>query len=138
VCLAIVTPTMTGCEYFPAPSPQGYIKHETHFPPPNSLDFHSQLVRMNREQLIDIATRYIQSSNTKPFDKNALLAFVSKDITTPIPYPGIKPDYAGIGSLTEKVHAASPDFNVAIRRTYVDEVESTVIFQVNATGTHKG
>jgi hypothetical protein len=91
---------------------------------------------MNREKLIEVATKLIAWTNNKPLTATAFATIVSPQLKVPIPYPGQSPDYEGLLALTQAAHVAAPDFKMTIKDTVVDEVTSTVVLLLNITGTH--
>lgn len=93
---------------------------------------------MSRAQLLDTASRLIAWINTKSVDPSSLSKIVIQNVVVPIPYPGSTPDLAGLVATTEKIHGASPDFNMAIRDSIVDEIDSKVVLKLNVTGTQAG
>ena len=92
---------------------------------------------MSRAQFLDAATRLIQWINTSSVDASALAKIVKEDVVVPIPYPGSTPDFQGLVAVTEKIHSASPDFNMAITDSIVDDTGKVVV-QLNCTGTQAG
>ena len=66
------------------------------------------------------------------------IGIVKQDVVVPIPYPGSTPDFAGLVEVTKKIHGASPDFNMAIRDSIVDDTDSKVVLKLNCTGTQTG
>lgn len=93
--------------------------------------------KMSRAQLLDVATRLIQWINTTTVDTSSLATIIKPDIVVPIPYPGSTPDFQGLVATTEKIHGASPDFNMAIVDSIIDETGKVVLL-LNCTGTQTG
>jgi hypothetical protein len=93
---------------------------------------------MSSTQLLDVATRMIAWINTIVVDVSVLDQIMIKDVVVPIPYPGSTPDFAGLVATTEKIHQASPDFNMAIRDSIVDDTNNKVVLLLNCTGTQSG
>ena len=93
---------------------------------------------MNREQLLDIATKFLAWINAPVVDHTALARLTASDIVVPNPYPGRLQDRAGLVALIEKMHKASGDVRFTPLKTTVDETESTVVFLVHCSGTHQG
>jgi hypothetical protein len=92
---------------------------------------------MSRAQLLDVATRLIQWINTASADASSLATIAKQDVVVPIPYPGSTPDFQGLVAVTEKIHGASPDFNMAITDSIIDET-GKVVLKLNCTGTQAG
>jgi hypothetical protein len=95
-------------------------------------------VNMSRAQLLETTSRMIAWINNKHVNPANLATIVDQNVVVPIPYPGSTPDYAGLVAVTEKIHGASPDFNMAIRDSIVDETDHKVVLKINTTGTQTG
>jgi len=93
---------------------------------------------MSRAQLLETVSSMIAWINTKNVDPASLAAIVDQNVVVPIPYPGNTPDFAGLLSVTENIHKASPDFNMAICDSIVDETDHKVVLKLNNTGTQAG
>ena len=93
---------------------------------------------MNRDQLLDIATRLLAWINATPVEESKLEALAAKDIVVPIPYPGTTADFAGLVHVTTKIHEVSPDWKMTLTQAVVDEKESRVVFLLRSTGTQEG
>jgi len=93
---------------------------------------------MARAHLLETATNMIKWINDKAADPAGLEAICVKDVVVPIPYPGSTPDFDGLVAVTEKIHGASPDFEMAIKDNIVDEAASKVVLKLNCTGTQAG
>lgn len=76
--------------------------------------------------------------NTSPVDVSSLQAIMTPAVVVPIPYPGASADFEGLVATTEKIHSASPDFNMAIRDSIVDDTDNKVVLKLNCTGTQTG
>jgi hypothetical protein len=95
-------------------------------------------VNMSRAQLLETTSNMIAWINNKNVNPANLAKIVDQNVVVPIPYPGSTPDYAGLVSVTEKIHGASPDFNMAIRDSIVDKTDHKVVLKINTTGTQTG
>ena len=93
---------------------------------------------MNREQLLDFATRYIAWLNKNPSDEATLSKLMSRDVSIPIEYPGATPTYDGSVKFMEDLHAGTHDINFKIIDTCVDELHCSVTVITRAVGTHSG
>jgi len=93
---------------------------------------------MNRQQLLDFATRYLAWMNKKPTDETTFSTLVSRDVSIPIEYPGATPTYDGTIKFMQDIHAASHDINFEIIDTCVDEFQCSITLILRAVGTHSG
>jgi len=92
---------------------------------------------MDRAQLLNIATRFLEWLNAPP-NLDALHGLVSPDIIFPNPYPNRYQGLEGLILIMEKTHKASSDVKMTITDTTVDETEMNVVIQAESTGTHEG
>jgi len=93
---------------------------------------------MSREQLAQVATKYVNWINTTPIDRETYTHIASKEIVVPIPYPGTTPDFEGLLAIATKAHAAAEGFHMSIKTMVIDEEQSTVVLLLNVTGKHVG
>ena len=70
---------------------------------------------MNREQLLDRATRYVAWLNKNPSDAETLSTLMARDITVKVPYPGATPTFEGSLKFMEALHAAFSDLEFKIQ-----------------------
>ena len=93
---------------------------------------------MGRDEVINHITRMLAWQNSPNPDAAGLSALCAENVVVPIPYPGSTPDFAGLLQVTQKVHKASPDWNIALKEMVIDETENKVVCLCNCTGTQVG
>ena len=93
---------------------------------------------MNREQLLDHASSYIQRLKKNPSDAERLSKLMSREIYIPRPYAGARLTFEGCVKFMEDLHSASSDIAFQIFDTCIDEVQSSVTLIIIVTGTHGG
>ena len=93
---------------------------------------------MNREQLLDRATRYVAWLNKNPSDVETLSTLMARDVVVKVPYPGATPTFEGSLKFMEALHAAFSDLEFRILDTCIDEVQSSVTVLVSVNATHTG
>ena len=93
---------------------------------------------ISRDRLVGVANRLLEFINTKTVDPENLANICEPDISVPIPYPGSTADLAGLVAVTEKIHGASPDFEMAFVDSIVDVTDCKVVYLLNTRGTQVG
>lgn len=91
-----------------------------------------------REQLRQIADRFLAFINKSDVDPDKLATMLAMDLKTPLTYPGAVSGYEGVKGVIQKLHGALSEYSLTILTPVIDEQESRVVFFVKSTGVQTG
>jgi hypothetical protein len=91
-----------------------------------------------RELLREYAEKFLDFINTRDVDPDKLALFISKDVVTPLTYPGTDSGYAGVKGVFVKLHEALSDYSMKLLTPVIDEQECQVVYFVKSQGVQTG
>src|SRR5579859_7072376 len=90
---------------------------------------------MKREELLDIATRYLAYINDPIKLADDLPLILSKDATVKISYPGMKPGCEGFKEFREMTYKENPEMTFTATQMLADEEQCCIAMLLKCTGT---
>jgi len=91
-----------------------------------------------REQLRQVADRFLAFINKADVDPNQLSSMIALDIETPLTYPGAVSGYAGVKGIIEKLHGSLSEYSLTVLTPVIDEQECRVVYFVKSSGVQTG
>jgi hypothetical protein len=91
-----------------------------------------------RQLLREYADRFLETVNTPSIDLDTLQSLISKDLVTPLTYPGEKSGYVGVQGILKKLHGSLSNYSLKLLSPVIDEDENQVVFFVKSCGVQTG